>query len=416
MLQDRGNKHFREAQVYVVVVALKRHTMASFSFSYSDHHHPEQEQQLLSSSSERPPRSDNSNNNNNMSVENASWDLSNLYLNSKSSDDNNNHNQNSDHGPNVSTRRRNSSQADASLKEWFTSYSEPTERSNENRTQPLRRHSQQQESSLYPNQEDLLATSFAECCSVDDLFSTSGGNVHDNVDLLRSSSSSQQHEPPSLLRRNTSDPQLNQHFVPSAADAIDRSPGAFYSSASSLFMNHNTTNKPPKPSWVEKSTQLEQKIELQHRNTEPMMDGDDEEQYPNKTNTGCAGPTTLLSSSSSAKQSPRPEVEVSPGVYMALRGTDETIQAIETGRGKLVFCLACSTALQCVPDCDLVICPDCRVFSPVPKFVDDAVAERDAYSAAAAAAGSEEDIMMAGPTPPEWIGGVGLGLKVSLLY
>jgi hypothetical protein len=64
---------------------------------------------------------------------------------------------------------------------------------------------------------------------------------------------------------------------------------------------------------------------------------------------------------------PRLQVEISPGEFMNLRGAAETAAAIERGRSKLVFCLECGAGLRCVADCQLVLCPDCRIMSPVPR-------------------------------------------------
>jgi hypothetical protein len=81
------------------------------------------------------------------------------------------------------------------------------------------------------------------------------------------------------------------------------------------------------------------------------------------------------------------EVEVEPGVYLPLRGSEETMLAVNMGYALVTSCLCCSVKLKCVPDCDLVICPDCRVVSPVSNEIQ---------------------------FPSQHhLGGVGLGLKVS---
>jgi hypothetical protein len=61
------------------------------------------------------------------------------------------------------------------------------------------------------------------------------------------------------------------------------------------------------------------------------------------------------------------QLEVYPGAFLELRGAKETLEAIERGHSKSVFCSACCLGLRCVADCDLVICPDCRLMSPVPR-------------------------------------------------
>lgn len=58
------------------------------------------------------------------------------------------------------------------------------------------------------------------------------------------------------------------------------------------------------------------------------------------------------------------QIEVEPGVFLPLRGAAETIRAVNTGRAQLVDCMACGCLLSCVPDCEVVLCPECRFFSP----------------------------------------------------
>jgi hypothetical protein len=60
-------------------------------------------------------------------------------------------------------------------------------------------------------------------------------------------------------------------------------------------------------------------------------------------------------------------VEVYPGEFYHLRDAKETIEAVEQGYSQRVFCYACGLGLRCVADCELVICPDCRIMSPVPR-------------------------------------------------
>jgi hypothetical protein len=58
------------------------------------------------------------------------------------------------------------------------------------------------------------------------------------------------------------------------------------------------------------------------------------------------------------------QLEISPGVFVPLRGSDETWNAIERGFSSNADCLACSTALICIADADYILCPDCRFVSP----------------------------------------------------
>lgn len=58
-------------------------------------------------------------------------------------------------------------------------------------------------------------------------------------------------------------------------------------------------------------------------------------------------------------------VEVSPNVFMDLRSAMETLRAVESGRAICVTCVQCQGTLKCVPDAELVMCPDCRITSPM---------------------------------------------------
>ena len=140
------------------------------------------------------------------------------------------------------------------------------------------------------------------------------------------------------------------------------------------------------------------------------------------------------------------QVEVYPGKFLQLRGAKETFAAIEQGHSQSVFCYACGLGLRCVADCELVICPDCRIMSPVPRrrpaclFEDDECEEEDdtSYRYRGSLPQStplwsddeeeEDDDSMTfhtskqksntrgshnGSSRVEVIGGVGLGLKIE---
>lgn len=61
----------------------------------------------------------------------------------------------------------------------------------------------------------------------------------------------------------------------------------------------------------------------------------------------------------------RRTIEISPGVYVRLRGAKETWDCI--GRDFYIpcTCFACSQELCCIQDADYVLCPTCRVMSPM---------------------------------------------------
>jgi hypothetical protein len=62
---------------------------------------------------------------------------------------------------------------------------------------------------------------------------------------------------------------------------------------------------------------------------------------------------------------PRMELEVSPGIFLPLHGSEETYAALRTDRLCATYCLACETPLFCVEYAAQVLCPACRVVSPV---------------------------------------------------
>jgi hypothetical protein len=78
-----------------------------------------------------------------------------------------------------------------------------------------------------------------------------------------------------------------------------------------------------------------------------------------------------FSSSSSSSSSPLPlparveSIEIGPGCSKTLRGADETTRAVKFGFIEHQDCLSCSVPLVYVADAEYVLCPKCRVISPV---------------------------------------------------
>ena len=59
------------------------------------------------------------------------------------------------------------------------------------------------------------------------------------------------------------------------------------------------------------------------------------------------------------------KIQVADGLYMRLRGSKETQAAFDNGLCIEATCYACDIILACIRDCDCVICPQCRMVSPV---------------------------------------------------
>jgi len=92
------------------------------------------------------------------------------------------------------------------------------------------------------------------------------------------------------------------------------------------------------------------------------------------------------------------QVEICPGHYAALRGSEETWGAIQRGFCSNVNCFNCGLALVCIADAEYVLCPECRVVSPVlieeEPLMDCKIPARNSYG-----------------QQPAFRGGVGLGLR-----
>lgn len=156
---------------------------------------------------------------------------------------------------------------------------------------------------LYPSRSEIPSVSF--------------GGVEDIFDKLRSHS-----ELPSKLEEK------QEYSEEHTCTNLDTRVGAYQATAPLLHEENPKQSRPPPPTWIDTNSQ------------------------------------GYKPSSSMSTHSRRHEIEIAPGEYMPLRGSVETMDAVNNGSATQVACLACGIELQCVPDADLVICPDCRVLSP----------------------------------------------------
>jgi hypothetical protein len=159
-------------------------------------------------------------------------------------------------------------------------------------------------------------------------------------------------------------------------------PGAYHGSS----LPQGRVDRPELSAWVETSHNIREKVQRQGFHSEVQHEASRRDMVTHPQAIGrindprSFGPTNDALCSEERESSvnyrrPRPsaqpvEVEVAPGEYMPLRGSEETLQAIEMGHARIVTCFVCNHSLACVPDCELVICPDCRVISPVPSAQD----------------------------------------------
>ena len=64
----------------------------------------------------------------------------------------------------------------------------------------------------------------------------------------------------------------------------------------------------------------------------------------------------------------RPLLELAPGLFMHLMGTDETMKAIHSGDITITSCVCCAIDIYCSLEVEYILCPDCRVVSPVDQL------------------------------------------------
>ena len=58
-------------------------------------------------------------------------------------------------------------------------------------------------------------------------------------------------------------------------------------------------------------------------------------------------------------------IEIAPGQYATMLTGNHTRNAVHNGTAVSTVCVICSVTLQCFPEADYVLCPDCNVVSPL---------------------------------------------------
>jgi hypothetical protein len=93
---------------------------------------------------------------------------------------------------------------------------------------------------------------------------------------------------------------------------------------------------------------------------------------PSSSSTLSSPRSVLVSSKEDQQQKPEQRepyttkhIEVAPGEFLPLIGVDETRDAVREGRTVHTTCLVCSLSLVCANQADCVLCPSCRVVSPI---------------------------------------------------
>lgn len=78
-----------------------------------------------------------------------------------------------------------------------------------------------------------------------------------------------------------------------------------------------------------------------------------------------AGPKIPYEHAISKRETSFKTIEVLPGEFLRLRGADETWRAVQTDFYMPCECVCCRQTLFCIQDAVFVLCPDCRVVSPM---------------------------------------------------
>ena len=60
-----------------------------------------------------------------------------------------------------------------------------------------------------------------------------------------------------------------------------------------------------------------------------------------------------------------PQIEIAPGIMARLRGAQETWSCVENDFYLPTTCFCCSSDLFCIMDANYVLCPMCKVVSPL---------------------------------------------------
>ena len=102
-------------------------------------------------------------------------------------------------------------------------------------------------------------------------------------------------------------------------------------------------------------------------------------------------------------------IEITPGQFAKLLKGRQTWNAMHNGTAVSASCIICTSTLQCCPEADYVLCPDCNVVSPLSSNDDD---NHSRGSSSHRDANRQESIRKLS-MESDHVGAVGLGYKRS---
>ena len=89
----------------------------------------------------------------------------------------------------------------------------------------------------------------------------------------------------------------------------------------------------------------------------------------------CHGPISTIEFEPGEGEFETIEIEIAPGIYKRLKGSEETQAAWDKDECIEAMCFVCDFILAVAPGCDSVICPNCHSISPIFKDESDMLSE-----------------------------------------
>jgi hypothetical protein len=110
------------------------------------------------------------------------------------------------------------------------------------------------------------------------------------------------------------------------------------------------TNEPPQPSPLPPPPNSRFNLEDSINTTPPIVT--------------CSRDVTIRGGSIFGELDSPVRIEIEPGIFSELRGSDETWEAIVEDMYMPTACSCCTSLVFAIQDCGYVLCPNCRIVFP----------------------------------------------------
>ena len=123
-------------------------------------------------------------------------------------------------------------------------------------------------------------------------------------------------------------------------------------------------------SSMEESPRKSPKSSPTARSQSARWEDEQDERYARKMKENMSTSTSSLMKrggqlDNSVKSDNSTTIEITPGQFAQLLKGRQTWNAMHNGTAVVAVCIICDTKLQCCPEADYVLCPDCNVVSPL---------------------------------------------------